>query len=392
MKEDLLAYCSSHQTKQHIQILSDDLKLQHSSIKDGGYLSALQDLARIDSPNVLLIEFDTTEQIQENLMALANVVEPKTHVIVLGPSVPLVQYRAICALGVLEYVETPLDMQLLRRLCASCLTVDEHPDNEKTSGGQVIAVSGLQGGVGCTMLSAAIAHQLSQEGCYTLTAQLDDTRGDLNLYWQVLDKKNAAIPYVDAALLQQEQVIKRAVHELSSRLNWLACKNTNMASNSDIDTLNKQLSHQFSYLVWDCGYNHVHAQTLWRTADICVWVCEPSVSLVQRWEYVKSVLGNTSKARHIFVVNQTRPERSKQISSDNLEALFEQQIISIPYAHKTPSVALNTGHVELLLSGKIKSSMCRLTDKIQLKPSSKPSSFLQRLSQNMSSPFAAAKT
>lgn len=376
MKSSLLAFSASDAVHSQLHVLLTDLKLGADSLIRGDERQAIEYLATQPSPALLLLEMASHDNRSDTLSRLADVVEPDCQVILLGAELPLSEYRDIKALGVLEYFETPLDMFALRHLCAHRLGMADTPVRGQSQG-RIISVSGIQGGVGTTSVAAVLAQQLAAQGSHTLLGQLDDEWGDLGDFWP-----NRTLAPVALEQLSQAQLIARATENLAPRLDWLSSSEASWISDEQCHHLNNLLAQQYTRVVWDCEKHHVLAPALWAQADICVWVMEPTVALVDQWHRLQKRLSAHQHQRHIYVVNQTRPERVKQLPVEQLNSLLDHTPVVIPYCKEQPVFAANLGDAEALNSGKFAQAIAQVVDKIQLRSSAqKPDSrsLLRRL-------------
>lgn len=363
MKSSILAFVTSAEIRQQLALLLTDLKLPADVLIQSDEYRAVDYLAAQPSPDLLILEITDIAGRTESLSHLADVVEPDCQVVLLGAELSVSEYRELMALGILEYFDTPLDMQALRHTCAHTLGMVERPVASGSHHGRIITVSGIQGGVGTTSVTAALAQQLAQQGSHTLLAQLDDEFGDLGGFWP---KRSIDSPLALHQLFQS-QLIPRATEQLNTRLDWLCSSEARYTSEEQLIMVNQLLAEQYTRVVWDCEKHHVLAPSLWAQADICVWVLESSVSLVDQWQRIRSRFSGHSHQRHIWVVNQTRPERAHQIPAEQLAQLFDQAPLVIPYCKEQPVFAANLGEASQLNAGKFGSAVSQLVDTIQLR-------------------------
>ncbi|WP_419813594.1 cellulose synthase operon protein YhjQ/BcsQ [Bacterioplanoides sp.] len=359
--KSLLAFVATPAVRQPLELLLADLKLPAGALITGSEHQAIDYLAIHSSPQLLIVEITDLANRESVLAQLADVVEPDCQVILLGAGLSVSEYRELKTLGILEYFDTPLDMQALRHLCAHALGMTDSPVTSR-HGGRIITVSGIQGGVGTSSVAAALAQQLAQQGSHTLLAQLDDELGDVAGFWP---KRSVDSPLA-LHQLSQPQLIPRATEQLSNRLDWLCSSESRHTSSAQLGVVNDLLAEHYTRVVWDCEKHHALAPDLWARADICIWVFESSVALIDQWQRIQSRFSAHAHQRHILVVNQTRPERSRQIPAEQLTQLFGQAPLVIPYCKEQPVFAANLGDAALLNSGKFALAMASLVDTVQL--------------------------
>lgn len=370
MKQSILAFTSTGgQYEADIQAqlnhLCQDLRLPPQQAISAHLPQVTQHLASNVSPKVLIVDFSSIEptvdtaadsKIIEALNQLAEVCEPGTKVIIIGREIPLAQYRQLLSLGVEDYLPLPVNYDALLHCVKQSLGFASNPRQQHCKN---IVISGLQGGVGSTTLTAALALKLAQEGSHTLIADIDTELGDLSLFWPQLSN-NSQSQAIQLQQLQELNSIDRASQTLAERLNYLAIDPSTANNNhDDVLALQTKLAGHASAILWDVPRHHVLAKELWQQADICIWVLESSVSVLRHWHTIKNHLENKpsdeieKNQRHIFVLNQTRKERSQQISIKKLEQALQQSLIVLPYAGQQALDAANLGQAELLLKGNL---------------------------------------
>jgi pilus assembly protein CpaE len=370
MKQSILTFTSTGgQYEADIQAqlshLCQDLRLPAQQVISARLPQVTQHLANNVSPKVLIVDFSSIEsaidtaadtKITEALNQLAEVCEPGTKVIIIGREIPLAQYRQLLSLGVEDYLPLPVNYDALLHCVKQSLGFASNPRQQHCKN---IVISGLQGGVGSTTLTTALALKLAQEGSHTLIADIDTELGDLSLFWPELSN-NSQSQAIQLQQLQELNSIDRASQTLAERLNYLAI-NPSSPNNlhEEVSALQSKLAGHASTILWDVPRHHILAKELWLQADICIWVLESSVSVLRHWHTIKNHLENKpsdeveKNQRHIFVLNQTRKERSQQISIKKLEQALQQSLIVLPYAGQQALDAANLGQAELLLQGSL---------------------------------------
>ncbi|MEH6447845.1 MAG: hypothetical protein V7765_04205 [Oleispira sp.] len=360
MKKSLLAFTSKgsqYEADINAQVnhLCHDLDISDKHIISASLQQMAQHLAVNESPNVLIVDFSqaslTAEfKLELALNQLAEVCEPGTKVIVIGDEIPLFQYRQLLDLGIEEYLTLPVNYDALLHSVKQSLGL---ASNLRQQHSKNIVITGLQGGVGSTTITAAIAQKLALLGSHSLIADIDTELGDLSLFWPSLEQSHHPITLQQ---LQEMSSIERITQTLMPRLNYLAIDATAPNTANELADLQNKLATQAAAILWDVPRHHALANTLWLQAEVCIWVLESSVSVLRHWNTIKQYLEKNRHAdnntRHIFVLNQTRKERSEQIPIEKLQQALQQSLIVLPYAGQQALNAANLGQVEPLLKGK----------------------------------------
>lgn len=139
--------------------LSDALP-EGIEIRRGGVRAAISAQQRMATPHVLVVDVSGEEQPLSVLARLSEVVEPETCVLVIGEGSDLALYRDVTReLGAAEYLAKPLTRDLVARYFGPLVHGQAAP-KERMLGGRFVAVTGVRGGVGASVLAASLAWQV----------------------------------------------------------------------------------------------------------------------------------------------------------------------------------------------------------------------------------------
>jgi pilus assembly protein CpaE len=156
----LVAYASDRET---LEILFDVLSPAlgpTAEFHPGGVAQARAGLQRLSAPiAALIVDVSGEANPLTALEDLAFYVEPGVRVFVIGDVVDMEFYRQVVrGLGVQEYVSKPLNREIIARSFLPALT---GAAPAPTRGGQIVAVTGVIGGVGATTIAVNLAAQLA---------------------------------------------------------------------------------------------------------------------------------------------------------------------------------------------------------------------------------------
>lgn len=128
------------------------------SVEEGDVETAIQSYKETKSPNLVIIETDTTdESFTEALGRLSEYCHEGTSAIIIGPVNDVSLYRELTAMGVSDYLVRPVPLQTLSEIIASNLI-----DKLGSKGSRLIAVVGAKGGVGTSSLTQGLAWGVSE--------------------------------------------------------------------------------------------------------------------------------------------------------------------------------------------------------------------------------------
>jgi pilus assembly protein CpaE len=166
------AFCDTVETAAAVQSAAEDRRLgkAHIKVQMGGMTAAIEAYRSAPTPNVIVLETDTRNDILAGLDQLATVCDPGTRVVVIGRVNDVTLYRELVRRGVSDYVIAPVTtIDVVRSIC----NLFSAP--EAKSVGRIIAVVGAKGGVG----SSTIAHNVAWAIARDLA--MDSVVADLDL-------------------------------------------------------------------------------------------------------------------------------------------------------------------------------------------------------------------
>lgn len=153
-------FLKDRETIEAAQALQNDWRFARVKIRvqDGGVETATKLYAGSPSPEIVMVETDTTENsFITRLTELSNYCEEGTSAIVIGPVNDVNLYRSLTSMGVSDYLVRPVPQETLGDVIAQTLI-----EKLGTAGSRLVAVIGAKGGVGTTVLSEALAFGASE--------------------------------------------------------------------------------------------------------------------------------------------------------------------------------------------------------------------------------------
>lgn len=193
-------------------------------LQQANFAETLATLARIDTPETILVDVSGEDQPLTAVHRLEAVVDPGTRVLVIGDQRSVSFYRNLTRnLGVREYLCKPLDPALATRELLPWAT-GQAPEGEPARGGAMIALCGAGGGVGVTTIAANLAALLGGETYrHTILLDADLYRGSAALAANVPPSTG-----LRGALETPDRIdpllIERAAHPASARLHVLSAE------------------------------------------------------------------------------------------------------------------------------------------------------------------------
>src|SRR6202040_3357063 len=116
----LQAFCDTVETAAAVQSASEDRRLgkAHIKIQMGGMAAAIEAYRSAPTPNVIVLETDSRNDILAGLDQLATVCDAGTRVVVIGRINDVGLYRELVRRGVSDYLIAPVNaMDVVRSVC-----------------------------------------------------------------------------------------------------------------------------------------------------------------------------------------------------------------------------------------------------------------------------------
>jgi pilus assembly protein CpaE len=218
----VLAFLSDPATEQVLRDGLGDLVANGMDIRRGTVRTAITAMAKLPTPEVLIIDIVGEDQPLHALGELSDLVEPGVRVLVIGDSDDVDFYRHITrGMGVLEYIFKPITREAVARHFAPLVT-RKMIGQDAARGGRVIAIMGARGGVGATTIAGNLAWMLGVNAKrHTVFLEADLHMGSGAL---LLGAKTG--PGLRMALETPDRIdplfVERAAQPVSERLHVLA--------------------------------------------------------------------------------------------------------------------------------------------------------------------------
>src|SRR2546421_5438365 len=166
------AFCETVETAAAVQSAGEDRRLgkAHLKIQMGGMAAAVEAYRSAPTPNVIILETESCNDILLGLDQLATVCDAGTRVIVIGRINDVMLYRELVRRGVSDYVIAPVGaIDMVRSVC----NLFSAPEAKAV--GRIIAVVGAKGGVGASTIAHNVAWAIARD------LSLDSVVADLDL-------------------------------------------------------------------------------------------------------------------------------------------------------------------------------------------------------------------
>ncbi|MEO1330556.1 MAG: AAA family ATPase [Pseudomonadota bacterium] len=313
----------------------------------GGPGQAAKRFANFGTPNLLIVEtLESGYGVFQELEALAEVCDPDTQVIVAGPSNDITLYRELLRQGVSEYLVSPsAPLQVIDAVTGL------YVEPEATPAARTVAVFGVKGGVGSSVLAHNLADLIGQElEKDTLLVDFDLAFGTASLDFNLEPKHSVAEAIADLSALD-DMKLARLVQPFSDHLKILSApgvaRETAAASSEAAELLIDIARTTCDALVLDLpkAWDGAVRQSL-LAADEVVLVAAPDLASLRN---VKAVHGWLSSQRQNdsspkVVLTQTGMPKRPEIDRADFTSILGAPIdLEIPFEPALFGAALNNG-------------------------------------------------
>jgi pilus assembly protein CpaE len=355
------AFCATPETTAAVEAAAVDRRLgkAHLTIKKGGMAAAIEAYRTVPTPNVIIIETESSTDILAGLDQLATVCDPGTRVVVIGTETDDAPYRELVRRGVSDYVVGPVDtLDVVRSICGLFSVAEAVPV------GRVIAVVGAKGGVGASTVAHNVAWAISRD------LALDSVVIDLDLAFGTagLDYNKDPLQGIANAVFSADKpdsaFIERLLAKCTDHLSLLAAPATlervydfgDQAFDAIFDTLRMTTScivldipHQWS------GWTR---RALIGADDILI-VAEPDLANMRNTKNMLNVLkaARPNDRPPLYCLSQVGMSKRPEITpSEFAKAIENKPIASIPFDPRMFGTAANNGQMIAEISARHRAS------------------------------------
>lgn len=227
-------------------------------IRRGTVRVATATMARMPTPQILVVDISQEDRPLQALFDLCDVIEPSVAILVMGDIDDIDLYRDIIRrIGASDYIFKPITHEMVARYFSSLIT-NNQPTSDLTRGGRVISVTGSRGGVGSSTIAAALAWFFGVESNrHTLLLDVDPFIGTTQERFGVSYAPSLQTLLADAATDTSQNVLD-AVRSVEGRLCVLGSP-PDLDCNPDVDAgraraIIEAVRMRFNFVVLDLPF------------------------------------------------------------------------------------------------------------------------------------------
>ncbi len=362
-----LGFVADTETATHLETALAPILTNGGTFHVVNFRKTLAILSRIPCPQTLLVDLTGEEQPLSAMLELAEMVDPGTKVLAIGPTRELGFYRAVVnGMGVREYINKPLTQADIATLIIPHITPDAQP-NPTAPTGHIIAIAGARGGVGTTTIAANLAWMISHDlHRHTILLDTDLQTGTAALTLNVAPSNGLA-----SALQNPDRIdpmlIERVAQPAGDRLHVLCAQEPLSEPVSypagAAETLTRALLKRFKFVIADAGARQApFARNIAALAHQRIIILDPSIMSLRNYERLAAE-PTAPNCKTILILNQAgRPYGLSQKFME--QALNTKFHLTIPDLPRLIPKAEKFGEISTTTKGPFRDAITKLAQSI----------------------------
>ena len=351
-REPFNAFVCDDDTLELVRMVAGDLGWPTEKCNKGGLRNAVQTLSVSASPNILFVDMSESGDPINDINALAEVCEPGTVVIAAGQVNDVRLYRDLLSSGIQDYLLKPLSVDQLRDSFAQAqamLSAPKNIDGAADRPHHLMAVVGVRGGVGASLVSTSLAWAFSEQA-ERHTALLDlDVHFGTGALTLDLEPGRGLIDAIDNPSRIDGLFIERAMVRASDKLSLLSAEapihQPVLTDGSAFFQLEEELRNAFEMTVVDIPrqvlipFPHLvsEAGTIALVTDVTLAAARDTIRMLAWFKQ------NVPRARIVLIANKFQSAVG-ELSRKEFESSIERPVdVVIPFDPKLVSQAAKLG-------------------------------------------------
>lgn len=352
LRDPFNAFVCDDDTLELMRVAAADMGWPTEKCNKGGLRNAVQSLSVSASPNILFVDMSESGDPINDINALAEVCEPGTVVIAAGQVNDVRLYRDLLSSGIQDYLLKPLSLDQVREsltMAQAMLAAPKHADMLDDKPHHMMAVVGVRGGVGASLVSTSLAWAMSEQAARQ-TALLDlDIHFGTGALTLDLEPGRGLIDAIDNPSRIDGLFIERAMVRASDKLSLLSAEapihQPVLTDGSAFFQLEEELRNAFEMTIVDIPrhvlipFPHLvsEAGTIMLVSDVTLASARDTIRLLSWFKQ------NIPGARVVLVANKFQ-NGIGELSRKEFESSIERPIdILIPFDPKMVSQAAKLG-------------------------------------------------
>lgn len=370
--ETALAYLKDESDRAVAQSVVPRYRLA-TDVRDGGLGTALEEAANWSvAPDYLILDSSDVEDPVRAVEQLASEAPAgETDVIMIGERNDIQLYRALCNIGVSDYLLKPVDpnelSQMLERVIARRREQAGSIDPQR-----LVVVTGSRGGVGASTVATSLAHLIAERHQRrTLLVDLDLHGGTQYLAFNT-DPSPGLFEILQAPQRVDALFLERTLIRVSSRLALLsgnAREEAQIPTEPGLDALLAQARQGIDSVVLDLPRdNEVGRGTLYQAGTVVIVASLTLASLRETVSLVDGLERRGAAQKIIVVVNRVGEHRSGVVSPAEFQKNVRREILQLPFDARTVTQSMIQARPLVSYRKPISKAIIKVADQLPTAP------------------------
>lgn len=360
------AYVNDPESAAILKRCFGDLGLMEGAVNRGTIETAIKDLDRNRSPQVLVVDIAGLDLPLEAMQRLSEVCEPGVEVLVVGERNDIALYRSLARMGVAEYVFKPLTYEIISEILTRVTSGTVQQRDQKL--GKLVNVLGVRGGVGASTIASSLAWHLAEAvGRRVALVDFDISFGNAAM---LLDSPPNHAFY--EALETSERVdmllLERATTKVTERLFLCSAMEPIDASSrvtgAGFHTIVSLLRQKFHYVISDlpAGRNDLIDRVVFEDGAL-ILVSDGSLASAREVSRWRSYFGASQAGRYLLHIQNKVGGLSDLKAKEFETAVGQPADIFIPF-DKRVAAAVNVGGASAMTQRSLVRAASQLASKL----------------------------
>ncbi|MGE7206550.1 pilus assembly protein CpaE [Sphingomonas sp. NPDC019816] len=354
-RDPFQAYVCDERTTEAIRPLLAEQGWSPDKVLKGGLRGAIQALSVAASPQILLVDLSESREPAQEIGNLAEVCEPGTIVIAIGPVNDVRLYRTLLASGLHDYLLKPVNPDQLRDSFAQARAILHTPQSADLTPEKApcsVAVIGVRGGVGASTIATSLGWLMAEQlGRTTGLLDLDVHFGTAALALD-LEPGRGLVDAIDNPSRIDGLFLERAMVKASERLAVLSAEapisGPVLTDGLAFTQLQDEMRANFETMVVDLPRNMLiqhpvlaaHVQTIVLVTEFTLAAARDTIRLLS---WLKT---HAPQATVLVAANRVLPAAQAEMAQKDFEGSIERAVdVLIPHDQKLVVQAAKAGRL-----------------------------------------------
>ncbi len=302
-------------------------------------------------PEIVVIELNASKDVVQDAQRIAHLLPSHVSVVVIGSEDAISTIRLLKEMG-FYYLFWPVSKQECSDFMRNVLdNHEQHKGLMANRKAKRVAMVGVKGGVGTSLISSEISRFLSlDKGVSTLLVDHNYHGGNLDIFMGLKKYQKRAVQKGTLLTNIDRTYALGVIRKVTPMLSILAIDSEELTAqelNEYTLAVQEQVLNNSSIMIEDYAHlvrNEGDIVNLLQRIDVLVFIFDETVSALRDYNRLNQLVNKNNvdnNTRVISVLNSSRPVNSGSVSLDEIEKYSAQRPnIIVPYDEKAPQYIL----------------------------------------------------